>query len=81
MPRICGREGCGNRLSRSDGTPDYRRHFCSSQCKNADKREKMQSRRARLRTEKCPTCGRKPNQDGCVPRHKALGGLAQSAGE
>lgn len=47
MPRVCAREGCGKRLVRKDGTPDYHRHFCSSECKNADKREGMQEKPGR----------------------------------
>jgi len=65
MPRVCSREGCGNKLLRKNGGADYRRHFCSSQCKNADKREKMQARRTRAAGGKCPTCGRKPLLAAC----------------
>jgi hypothetical protein len=43
MPRVCARESCGRRLVRKDGTPDYHRHFCGSECKNADKRERIQA--------------------------------------
>jgi endogenous inhibitor of DNA gyrase (YacG/DUF329 family) len=58
MPRVCSREGCGQRLVRDGGAPDYHRHFCSASCKNSDKREKMQAKRARLKQGKCPLCGR-----------------------
>lgn len=33
------------------------------------KRERMQVRRAKLKTGKCPTCGRKSAGDVTVPRH------------
>jgi endogenous inhibitor of DNA gyrase (YacG/DUF329 family) len=45
MPRVCAREGCGKRLIRKEGSPDYHRHFCGPECKNADKRERMQEKR------------------------------------
>jgi hypothetical protein len=45
MPIVCAHGGCGKRLLRKDGAPDYHRHFCGSQCKNADKRERMQEKR------------------------------------
>lgn len=74
MPRVCAREGCGKRLIRKDGTPDYRRHFCETGCKNADKRERMQAKRQQAQTSSCPLCGHKTQrlaQNTCVPRHKA----------
>src|SRR5438034_108196 len=42
MPRICARESCGKRLVRKDGSRDYHRHFCGSECKNADKWRRLQ---------------------------------------
>jgi hypothetical protein len=72
MPRVCAREGCGKRLVRKDGTPDYRRHFCARECKNADKRERMQEKRQQAKAGSCPLCGHKPQSlapDTAVPRH------------
>jgi endogenous inhibitor of DNA gyrase (YacG/DUF329 family) len=73
MPRICAHEGCGRRLLRKDGRPDYRRHFCSRHCKKVDKREHMQAKRENLKSGRCPTCGhnRVGNEvsDTRVPRH------------
>lgn len=60
MPRICNREGCGKRIVGKDGSPDYRKHFCGSACLKIDKRERLQSKRARLENRRCPHCGRKP---------------------
>jgi hypothetical protein len=57
MPRICSREGSGKQLVNSDGTPDYRRQFCGDECSLADRRERMQAKRARLKTGRRPTCG------------------------
>ncbi len=75
MPRVCSREGCGQPLLRKDGTPDFHRHFCGTACKNADKREKIQAKRAQTRKGKCSLCGRRPQSlalDGDVPRHAAV---------
>jgi endogenous inhibitor of DNA gyrase (YacG/DUF329 family) len=71
MARVCAREGCGTRLVRRDGTPDYRRHFCSAVCKNMDKRERMQSRRVKAKNNRCPLCGHgsQAAQNSRVPRH------------
>lgn len=60
MPRVCNREGCGKRIVAKDGTPDYRKHFCGAVCLKIDKRERVQSKRARLDNRRCPHCGRKP---------------------
>jgi hypothetical protein len=49
MPKVCARESCGKRLIRKDGTPDYNRHFCGSECKNADKRERIRAKRGQAK--------------------------------
>jgi len=74
MSRVCAREGCGERLVRKDGTPDYHRHFCGSECKNADKRERIQAKRGQAKAGRCPLCGasRTLTLDARVPRHKAI---------
>lgn len=43
-----------------DGSPDYRKHFCSSACLKIDKRERLQAKRLRLENSRCSHCGRKP---------------------
>jgi len=58
MPRVCSRADCGMMLLKRDGTPDHHRQFCSDDCSRADRREKMQALRAKLKTGRCPTCGR-----------------------
>lgn len=60
MPRICNREGCGKRILDKDGGPDYRKHFCGPACLRIDKRERLLAKRDRLKTQRCPQCGRKP---------------------
>jgi endogenous inhibitor of DNA gyrase (YacG/DUF329 family) len=75
MPRICAREDCGRRLLRKNGAPDYHRHFCGTECKNADERERMQANRNQVKRGKCPLCGQRSQRltpDSPVPRHKAL---------
>ena len=62
--RVCIRAGCGNLLIGNDERPIYSRSFCSSDCRQADKRERMQEKRRRARVGKCPHCGRK--FDGAV---------------
>lgn len=59
MPRICNRENCGKRIVSTDGSPDYRKHFCGAACLKIDKRERLQAKRARLEGRRCPHCGRK----------------------
>lgn len=41
MPRVCDREGCGRRILEKNGSPSYDRHFCSSNCRREDKRERV----------------------------------------
>ena len=75
MPRVCAREDCGKRLVRKDGTPDYHRHFCGIECKNADKRERMQAKRDQAKARRCPLCGhggQKLTPDAIVPRHNVV---------
>jgi hypothetical protein len=75
MPRVCAREGCGKRLVRKNGLPDYHRHFCGPECKNADKRERMQSKREQAKAGSCPFGGKrgqKVTQNACVPRHERV---------
>jgi len=60
MPRVCNREGCGNRIVANDGSPDYRKHFCGPACLKIDKRERLQEKRSRLENRRCSHCGRKP---------------------
>lgn len=60
MPRICNLSGCNKPLLRKDGTPDFRRHFCSKACLAIDKRERLQAKKNRLKNHRCPHCGRSP---------------------
>ena len=80
--RVCIRAGCGRPLLRKDGTPDYRRHFCSTECLRQDKRERLQVLRARAKTLRCPHCGRKALQDASnesrVKLHHPLNGDSTS---
>lgn len=50
---------CKARLLTKRGTPDYRKHFCGRDCKNADAKEKMAARRKVVHGRKCRLCGRK----------------------
>jgi hypothetical protein len=73
--RVCNRAGCGQPIVGNDGRPRYDRNFCSSDCRRADKRERMQEKRRKARSGRCPHCGRKFDRDystdGSVPRHDA----------
>jgi len=60
MARICNRESCGKRIVAKDGSPDYRKHFCSPACLRSDKRERLLAKRERVKTQRCSQCGRKP---------------------
>jgi len=44
MPRICACDGYGKRLVKKDGSPDYHRHFCGFEYKNAKKRLRIQAK-------------------------------------
>lgn len=59
MPRICNLMGCGNPIVNKAGNADYRKHWCSRECKNSDSREKMAARRKVVHGRKCRLCGRK----------------------
>lgn len=63
MPRVCNREGCGAKIVGNDGSPDFRKHFCGPACLRADKRERLQAKRQKLKTRRCPQCGRMPVSD------------------
>jgi hypothetical protein len=71
--RVCIRAGCGKLLVGNDGRPIYDRNFCGSDCRRADKRERMQEKRRKARKGRCPHCGRKfdldSSADSSVPRH------------
>lgn len=60
MARVCNREGCGEWIVGKDGSPDYRKHFCSPACLRIDKRERLLAKRSRLKDRRCSHCGRKP---------------------
>lgn len=51
---------CKAPLLTKRGTPDYRKHFCGRDCKNADAKEKMAARRMHVHGRKCSKCGRRP---------------------
>jgi hypothetical protein len=85
MPRgrVCIRAGCGKLLIGNDGRPIYDRNFCSQECRRADKRERMQEKRRKARSGRCPHCGRKFDRDSSsdgspvattqsVPCHNAM---------
>lgn len=73
--RVCSRAGYGKLLIGNDGRPIYDRNFCNQECRRADKRERMQEKRRKARSGRCPHCGRKFDRDcstdGRVPRHNA----------
>jgi endogenous inhibitor of DNA gyrase (YacG/DUF329 family) len=45
MGRVCSRLGCGVPLVKPDGSTDWKKRFCSAECKKADLREKMRDKR------------------------------------
>jgi hypothetical protein len=55
--RFCNR--CKTPLLTKTGAPDFRRHFCSRECKNEDSKDRKAARRKNLPGKKCPLCGRK----------------------
>lgn len=69
MPRVCGLSGCGTPLLKKNGESDFRRHWCSPEHKNLDKKEAMQARRASVHGRKCRTCGRRPPKAGVSREH------------
>lgn len=62
--RVCSLMGCGLPLLTKAGNPDFRKYFCSRECKKQDQREKKQFKRRHLATRKCPLCGRRPPVPG-----------------
>jgi len=63
MPRTCVRKGCSVELLKRDGSPDFRKIFCSDECKKAERLEKLRVKRAAAAKGKCPTCGRRSTGD------------------
>lgn len=59
--RICSR--CGTKLIKADGSVDYKRRFCGSDCKKADLKERRREQRKRIEGRKCWLCGRKSSGD------------------
>jgi endogenous inhibitor of DNA gyrase (YacG/DUF329 family) len=43
--RVCARANCGVLLLKPDGSTDYKKRFCSKECKTNDLREKMRDKR------------------------------------
>jgi len=48
---------CREPLTNPDGSPTYRKNFCSPACANADNREKKQLQRAKVPGKRCSKCG------------------------
>lgn len=71
--RICNRNGCGRLLTTKTGAPDFRRHFCSRECKNADSKDRMVARRNSIHGRKCRLCGRAPRLTASVSRDTRVG--------
>jgi len=56
MARFCI-AGCGKELKKEDGRTDYGRQFCSEQCRNKDKSQKLRELRAHMKTKtRCTSC-------------------------
>jgi hypothetical protein len=62
MGRVCSRAGCGTILLTPNGSTDWKKRFCSKECKTLDLREKMRDKR-RLAKDAL--------QDALVSRNKA----------
>jgi len=57
MARFCV-SGCGKELTLDDGSTDYARQFCSKQCRDKDKSQRLKDQRRKLKAKvNCPTCG------------------------
>ena len=56
--RVCSRAFCGTLLVKPDGSTDWKKRFCSAECKRADLKEKMAGKRNRIIGKRCPLCGR-----------------------
>ena len=63
MPRACLRSDCRTALVKKDGTPDFRRIFCTKRCRLADDAERLRSKRNVAAKGKCPYCGRRSSGD------------------
>lgn len=61
--RVCALLGCGKPLTKKNGTADFRKHWCSPEHKNIDRREAMEARRSSVHGRKCRLCGRRPPKD------------------
>jgi hypothetical protein len=56
MARFCI-AGCGTELKTDDGRTDYQRQFCTDECRNKDKSQKIRDQRAHMRQKKrCTSC-------------------------
>jgi hypothetical protein len=56
MARHCI-SGCGTELKKEDGATDYESLFCSKDCRNEDKRQKVRDQRAAMKKKKrCSAC-------------------------
>lgn len=73
--RVCNNSTCGTLLKTKTGAPDYRRHWCSRECKNSDAKEKMAARRKVVHGRKCRLCGRK-----AIAAAPLLSGVSQDTG-
>lgn len=62
--RRCNR--CGNPLLKKNGTPDFRKHFCSKECAREDARDKIAARRKLAHGRKCRLCGRAAPKNGVL---------------
>ena len=73
MSRVCNRAGCGQPLLNSDGSPSFRKHFCSRPCLNADNLGKKQLQRAKQPGKRCPRCGQAVVRNAVVCADKPPG--------
>lgn len=64
--RVCARKGCGNDLLNKNGTPSYRRHWCSVDCKNLDRKQAQETRRKVTKGKRCRLCGHRVSQSSGV---------------
>jgi hypothetical protein len=71
--RICNQERCGRPLLNKNGTPNFRKHFCSIECVRMDRKEKMAQKRKYLPGKKCRLCGRKPASSTGVSQNAERG--------
>lgn len=59
MARGCLILSCNKPLLTKNGAPDFRRRFCSTQCKNLDRKEAQEARRKVIKGKRCRLCGHK----------------------